>query len=244
MSLFSRSAKPPPPGAIKIGGTHGAAPPRWLVGRRPDHPDIENLYRLEGEGGAEGSPHWSPASKLNQRPPQGRGESLRQLRRPSGDDCFGPREEPCPAPRDKTRAGRAMVRPTAMIKRVNPSSPKQATQDNRFFPVYRHRTGNSEAYLLTVLRPELQQTRSRSRNDFSCAPVENRRPTGNLIWAATNKKVTKKTLKARDPLGKRSGHARLGLGRSRPALQTTTHERLAHLQGVRRHSPPRHPCSE
>ncbi|MGY3081743.1 hypothetical protein ACVWZZ_008151 [Bradyrhizobium sp. LM6.10] len=77
--------------------------PRGQDGRgRCRSPRHRDLYRLEGEGGAEGR---SSRHGIQDQPeaPQAGAQGLRELRR-FGRRLFRPREEPCPAPRDQARA--------------------------------------------------------------------------------------------------------------------------------------------
>ena len=83
--------------------------PRGQDGRGRRRPSRHrDLYRLEGEGGAEGR---GPRHRLQDQPeaPQGRAEGLRQLRR-LWRRLLRPREEPGAAPRDQARAPRPGAR--------------------------------------------------------------------------------------------------------------------------------------
>ena len=86
------------------------APRRQDGGGRRRSPRHRDLYRLEGEGGAEGR---GARHRLQAQPaaPQGGAEGLRQLRR-LGRRLLRPGEEPGAAPRDQARAPRAWS-PTA-----------------------------------------------------------------------------------------------------------------------------------
>ena len=80
------------------------APRRQDGGGRRRPSGYRDLYRLEGEGGAEGR---RPRHRLQDQPeaPQGGAEGLRQLRR-LGRRLLRSREEPGAAPRDQARAPR------------------------------------------------------------------------------------------------------------------------------------------
>ena len=93
-------------GAIKSRRHHA---PRGQDGRgRRRSSRYRDLYRLEGEGGAEGR---RPRHRLQDQPeaPEGRAEGLRELRR-LGRRLLRSREEPGAAPRDQARAPRAGAR--------------------------------------------------------------------------------------------------------------------------------------
>ena len=134
-------------GAIKSRRHH---PPRGQDGRGRRRPSgYRDLYRLEGEGGAEGC---RPRHRLQDQPeaPQGRAEGLRQLRR-LGRRLLRSREEPGAAPRDQARAPRAGVR-----QRHQARDPvRQAGLQGDRLPDLRHRLGFGS--LSHRLRPELQQ---------------------------------------------------------------------------------------
>ncbi len=196
-------------------------PPRRQDGRgRRRSPRYRDLYRLEGEGGAEGR---RSRDRLQAQPaaPQGGAEGLRQLRR-LWRRLLRPREEPGAAPRDQAGAPRHGGR-----RHDQARDPVRAPglQGHRF-PDLRHRLGFGG--LSHGLRPELQQ--------FGLA--EGRLPArgGNrrrLESDRPHQQEGDKDAEGARPLGENRSR-RLGVGRSRPALQHH-HERLAHLQGVRRH---------
>ena len=205
-------------GAIKSRRHHA---PRGQDGRGRRRPSrYRDLYRLEGEGGAEGR---GARHRLQDQPeaPQGRAEGLRQLRR-LGRRLLRSREEPGAAPRDQARAPRAGVR-----QRHQARDPvRQAGLQGHRLPDLRHRLGFGS--LPHGIRPELQQLglaegrfppRGRNRRR-----LESDRP---------HQQEGHQDAEGARALGK-DRPRRLGLGRSRPALQHH-HERLAHLQGVRRH---------
>jgi len=99
-------------GAIKSGGTTRRAAKMVVVRRRPS--GYRDLYRLEGEGGAEGR-SLVTGSKLNQR-------HLKAVLKAcvncegSGDDCFDPEKNP--ALRREIKLARRALVTDGMIKRV------------------------------------------------------------------------------------------------------------------------------
>ena len=132
------------------------------------------------------------------------------------------REEPGAAPRDQARAPRAGVRQLHQAR----DPVRQAGLQGHRLPDLRHRLGFGS--LPHRLRPELQQLGlaegrfpPRGRNRRRLEPDRPHQQEGHQDAEGPR------------PLGE-DRPRRLGLGRSRPALQHH-HERLAHLQGVRRH---------
>ena len=205
-------------GAIKSGGTTRRAAKMVVVDA--DHPDIETYidWKVKEEQKVAAL---VTGSKINQK-------HLKAVLKAcvncegSGDDCFDPEKNPA-LRREIKLARRAMVA-DGMIKRVIQFA-KQGYKEIDF-PIY-DTDWDSEAYL-TVSGQNSNNSVS-LKDDFLRAVETD--GDWNLI-GRTNKKITK-TLKAPRPLGKNRPR-RLGVGRSRPALQHH-HERLAHLQGVRRH---------
>ena len=124
--------------------------PRGQDGRGRCRPSrYRDLYRLEGEGGAEGC---GSRHRLQDQPeaPQGGAEGLRQLRR-FRRRLLRPREEPGAAPRNQARAPRAGVR-----QRHQAGDPvRQARLQGHRLPDLRHRLGFGS--LPHGIRPELQQ---------------------------------------------------------------------------------------
>ena len=205
-------------GAIKSGGTTRRAAKMVVVDA--DHPDIETYidWKVKEEQKVAAL---VTGSKINQK-------HLKAVMKAcvncegSGDDCFDPEKNPA-LRREIKLARRAMV-PDNYIKRVIQFA-KQGYKDIDF-PIY-DTDWDSEAYL-TVSGQNSNNSVS-LKDDFLRAVETD--GDWNLI-GRTNKKVTK-TLKARD-LWEKIGYAAWASRRSRPALQHH-HERLAHLQGVRRH---------
>ena len=194
-------------------------PRRQDGGGRRRSSGYRGLYRLEGEGRAEGR---RPRHRLQAQsaPPQGGAESLRQLRR-KWRRLLRSREEPCSAPRNQARPPRHGRRRHDQAR--HPVRPARL-QGNRFSDL-RHRLGFGS--LSHRIRPELQQ--------FGIA--EGRFPArGRDRWRLESDRPHQQE-DHQDPEGPRplgkNRPRRLGVGRSRPALQHH-HERLAHLQGVRR----------
>ena len=118
-------------------------------GGRRRSPRYRDLYRLEGEGRAEGR---RPRHRLETEPapPQGRAESLRQLRR-LRRRLLRSREEPGPAPRDQ--AGPPLDGGRRHDQARHPV--RQARLQGDRFPDLRHRLGFRG--LPHRIRPELQQ---------------------------------------------------------------------------------------
>ena len=134
-------------GRDQVGRHH--APRRQDGGGRRRSPRHRDLYRLEGEGRAEG---FCPRHRLQAEPaaPEGGAESLRQLRR-LGRRLLRPGEEPCPAPRDQAGPPRHGRRRHDQAR--HPVRPP-GLQGHRF-PDLRHRLGFGS--LSHRLRPEFQQ---------------------------------------------------------------------------------------
>ena len=205
-------------GAIKSGGTTRRAAKMVVVDA--DHPDIETYidWKVKEEQKVAAL---VTGSKINQKHLKAvlkacvncEGSRRRLLRS---------REEPGAAPRDQARAPRAGVR-----QRHQAGDPvRQAGLQGHRLPDLRHRLGFGG--LSHRLRPELQQLGlaegrfpARGRNRRRLEPDRPHQQEGDQDAEGPR------------PLGK-DRLRRLGLGRSRPALQHH-HERLAHLQGVRRH---------
>ena len=205
-------------GRDQVGRHHPAR--RQDGGGRRRSPRYRDLYRLEGEGRAEGR---RPRHRLQAEPapPQGRAESLRQLRR-LGRRLLRSREEPGAAPRDQARPPRDGGRRHDQARHPV----RQAGLQGDRFPDLRHRLGFRG--LPHGLRPELQQL-GLAEGRFPARRRNRRR----LEPDRPHQQEGDEDAQGARPLGK-DRPRRLGLGRSRPALQHH-HERLAHLQGVRRH---------
>ena len=218
-------------GAIKSGAQPRAAPQMVVVDA--DHPDVETYIELEGKGRAEGRRH-SHRFQLQPTAPQGGAESLRQLRR-KRRRLLRSREEPCFAPGNKNSLRRAMVA-DGMIKRVIQFARQGYKEID--FPIY-DTDWDLEAYLMMILA-RTPTTRCRWKRSISCARW-NRWRTGDLIDAHHQEDPAGDATRRAD-LWEKIGSRRLGVRRSRPALQHH-HERLAHLQasGDIRAS---NPCSE
>ena len=205
-------------GAIKSGGTTRRAAKMVVVDA--DHPDIETYidWKVKEEQKVAAL---VTGSKLNQK-------HLKAVLKAcvncegSGDDCFDPEKNPA-LRREIKLARRAMVT-DAMIKRV--IQYRQPGLQGDRFPDLRHRLGFGS--LSHGLRPELQQLGiaegrfpARGRDRWRLEPDRPHQQEGDQD-AEGARALGKDRLR------------RLGLRRSRPALQHH-HERLAHLQGVRRH---------
>ena len=205
-------------GAIKSGGTTRRAAKMVVVDA--DHPDIETYidWKVKEEQKVAAL---VTGSRINQK-------HLKAVLKAcvncegSGDDCFDPEKNPGPAPRDQARAPCAGVRQRHQTRHPV----RQAGLQGHRLPDLRHRLGFGS--LSHRLRPELQQfglaegrlpARGRNRRR-----LESDRP---------HQQEGHQDAEGARPLGK-DRLRRLGVGRSRPALQHH-HERLAHLQGVRRH---------
>ena len=110
--------------------------PRGQDGRGRRRPSrYRDLYRLEGEGGAEGR---GARHRLQDQPeaPQGGAEGLRQLRR-FGRRLLRSRKEPGAPPRDKTRTPRAGVRQRHQARHPV----REARLQGHRLPDLRHRLG-------------------------------------------------------------------------------------------------------
>ena len=205
-------------GAIKSGGTTRRAAKMVVVDA--DHPDIETYidWKVKEEQKVAAL---VTGSKLNQK-------HLKSILKAcvncegSGDDCFDPEKNPA-LRREIKLARRALVTDN-MIKRVIQFA-KQGYKDIDF-PVY-DTDWDSEAYL-TVSGQNSNNSVS-LKDDFLRAVETD--GDWNLI-DRTNKKIDEDAEGPR-PVGE-DRPRRLGVRRPRPALQHH-HERLAHLQGVRRH---------
>ena len=203
-------------GAIKSGGTTRRAAKMVVVD--VDHPGYRDLYRLEGDGGAEGG---GPGHRLQDQPeaPQGDPEGLRQLRRLGRRLLRCPEKNPA-LKREIKLARKSMV-PDNYIKRVIQFAKQGYTDID--FPTY-DTDWDSEAYL-TVSGPELQQLGARHR----------RFPQGGRGRRRLGPHLPQERQGRQDAEGPRAvGEdrlCRLGLGRSRPPVPHH-HQRLAHLPGV------------
>ena len=140
----------------------------------------------------------------------------------SGDDCFDPEKNPA-LRREIKLARRALVSDNVHQAR---DPVRQAGLQGHRLPDLRHRLGFRS--LPHGLRPELQQLGLAEGRLF--ARGGNRR---RLESDRPHQQEGDQDPQGPRPLGK-DRPRRLGLGRSRPALQHH-HERLAHLQIVRRH---------
>ena len=213
-------------GAIKSGGTTRRAAKMVIVD--VDHPGHRDLYRLEGEGRAEGG---RAGHRLQDQPeaPQSGAQSLRQLRGP-GDDCFIAEKNPA-LKREIKLARRADV-PDNFIKRVIQFA-KQGYTDIQF-PIY-DTDWDSEAYL--TVSGQNSNNSVRVTDGF----LQGGRTDGE--WHLTCRKNGKiaKTLKARE-LWEQIGYAAWASRRSRHAVPHH-HQRMAHLPG-RRAINASNPCSE
>ena len=205
-------------GAIKSGGTTRRAAKMVVVDA--DHPDIETYidWKVKEEQKVAAL---VTGSKINQKHLKAvlkacvncEGSRRRLLR---------PRKEPGAAPRDQARAPRAGVR-----QRHQARDPvRQAGLQGHRLPDLRHRLGFGS--LPHGIRPELQQL-GLAEGRFPPRGRDRRR----LESDRPHQQEDHQDSQGARALGKNRPR-RLGLGRSRPALQHH-HERLAHLQGVRRH---------
>ncbi len=205
-------------GAIKSGGTTRRAAKMVVVDA--DHPDIETYidWKVKEEQKVAAL---VTGSKLNQK-------HLKAVLKAcvncegSGDDCFDPEKNPA-LRREIKLARRAHGRRRHDQAR---DPVRQAGLQGHRLPDLRHRLGFGG--LPHRLRPELQQL----------GLAEGRLPArgGNrrrLESDRPHQQEGDEDAEGARSLGK-DRLRRLGVGRSRPALQHH-HERLAHLQGVRRH---------
>ena len=120
-------------GAIKSGGTTRRAAKMVIVD--VDHPGYRDLYRLEGDGRAEGG---GAGHRLQDQPeaPQGRAQGLRELRG-LGRRLLHAGEEPRLKTRDQAR--RASIRAGQFHQARHPV--RQAGLQGHQFPDLRHRLG-------------------------------------------------------------------------------------------------------
>ena len=205
-------------GAIKSGGTTRRAAKMVVVDA--DHPDIETYidWKVKEEQKVAAL---VTGSKINQK-------HLKAVLKAcvncegSGDDCFDPEKNPA-LRREIKLARRALVSDN-VIKRVIQFA-KQGYKEIDF-PTY-DTDWDSEAYL-TVSGQNSNNSVS-LKDDFSAR--------GGNRWRLESDRPHQQEgdedAEGARALGENRPR-RLGLGRSRPALQHH-HERLAHLQGVRRH---------
>ena len=205
-------------GAIKSGGTTRRAAKMVVVDA--DHPDIETYidWKVKEEQKVAAL---VTGSKINQK-------HLKAVLKAcvncegSGDDCFDPEKNPA-LRREIKLARRALVSDN-VIKRVIQFA-KQGYKEIDF-PTY-DTDWDSEAYL-TVSGQNSNNSVS-LKDDFPARGRNRRR----LEPDRPHQQEGDEDAEGPRALGK-DRPRRLGLGRSRPALQHH-HERLAHLQGVRRH---------
>ncbi len=182
--------------------------------RRP--PGHRILYRLEGEGGAEGR---RARRGLEARPeaPQGDPQGLRELRRP-GRRLLRHREEPRPKARGEARPPRR--RAGRDHQAHDPARP--AGRDHARLRHLRHRLGVGG--LSHRLGPELQQFRPRDGR------LPARRRDGRRVGSRSAPRRQAEAGARPEPLGE-DRLRRLGLGRSGPPVSHHD-QRLAHLPGI------------
>ena len=205
-------------GAIKSGGTTRRAAKMVVVD--VDHPDIETYidWKVKEEQKVAAL---VTGSKINQK-------HLKAVLKAcvncegSGDDCFDPEKNP--ALRREIKLARRAHGARQLHQARHPV--RQAGLQGHRFPDLRHRLGFGS--LSHRLRPELQQL-GLAEGRFPPRGGDRRR----LEPDRPHHQEDHEDAEGARPLGK-DRLRRLGLGRSRPALQHH-HERLAHLQGVRRH---------
>ena len=205
-------------GAIKSGGTTRRAAKMVVVD--VDHPDIETYidWKVKEEQKVAAL---VTGSKINQK-------HLKAVMKAcvncegSGDDCFDPEKNP--ALRREIKLARRSLVPDNYIKRVIQFA-KQGYKDIDF-DIY-DTDWDSEAYL-TVSGQNSNNSVS-LKDDFLRAVETD----GNWNLIGAHHQEDHEDAEGARSLGK-NRLRRLGLGRSRPALQHH-HERLAHLQVVRRH---------